>query len=85
MIRVIIPRFYHSACSHYPPFTFASPEKTYLTIGSLVLFETLGMLVGLLSLHARQAAHAGRLERWGARVALVGTMLGTLSTLGEYW
>ncbi len=68
-----------------PLFTFASPERVYLTYGSLVLFVILGMLAGLMALHARQVAYAERLEKWGFRVALVGTVLGTLGTLGEYW
>lgn len=68
-----------------PFLKFASPDYVYLSIGSLVLFVVLGMLAGLLALHARQVTHAGRLEKWGFRVALVGTVLGILGTLGEYW
>lgn len=68
-----------------PFLTFASPDYVYLSIGSLVLFVILGMLAGLLALRARQAAYAGRLEKWGFRVALVGNVLLILGTLGEYW
>lgn len=64
---------------------FASPEYVYLSIGSLVVFVILGLLAGLLALHARQAAYAGRLEKWSFRMALVGNVLLTVGVLGEYW
>jgi len=44
-----------------------------------------GWMAGLLALHARQAASAGRLEKWGFRVAFTGTVLGTLGGIGAYW
>jgi hypothetical protein len=44
----------------------------------------LGWIAGLLALHARQAASAGRLERWIFRPAFTGVVLGTLGGIGAY-
>ena len=68
-----------------PLLTFAPPEGVYLTYGKLFLFMFLGWLAGLLALHARQTVRAGRLEKWGFRVALAGAVLGTLGSIGAYW
>jgi hypothetical protein len=68
-----------------PLLTFAPPGEVYLTYGKLFLFMFLGWLVGLLALHARQTVRAGRLEKWGFRVALAGAVLGTLGSIGAYW
>ncbi len=68
-----------------PLLTFAPPETVYLTYGKLFSFMVLGWMAGLLALHARQAASAGRLGRWGFRLAFAGTVLGTLGGIGAYW
>ena len=68
-----------------PLLTFAPPEVVYLTYGKCFSFMVFGWMVGLLALHTRQAASAGRLERWGFRVAFIGTVLGTLGGIGVYW
>ncbi len=68
-----------------PFLTFAPPEVVYLTYGKFFSFMILGWMAGLLALHARQAANAGRLEKWGFRVAFAGTVLGTLGGIGVYW
>jgi hypothetical protein len=69
-----------------PLLTFASPEVVYPTYGKLFSFMVLGWMAGLLALRARQAASAGRLERWwGFRVAFTGVVLGTLGGIGVYW
>ncbi len=68
-----------------PFLTFAPPETVYLTYGKLLSFVFLGWLAGLLALHVRQAASAGRLEKWGFRVALAAALLGTLGSIGVYW
>ncbi len=68
-----------------PLLTFAPPEVVYLTYGKLFSFMVLGWMAGLLALHARQAASAGRLEKWGFRLAFAGTVLGTLGGIGAYW
>ena len=68
-----------------PLLTFAPPEDVYLTYGKFFSLMVLGWMAGLLALHAYQAASAGRLERWGFRVALTGTVLGTLGGIGAYW
>jgi hypothetical protein len=57
----------------------------YLTYGKLFLFMVLGWMAGLLALHARQSASAGRLEKWGFRVAFAGTVLGTIGGFGAYY
>ena len=68
-----------------PLLTFAPPEVVYLTYGKCFSFMVFGWMAGLLALHARQAASAGRLEKWGFRVAFAGTVLGTLGGIGAYW
>lgn len=68
-----------------PFLTFAPPEVVYLTYGKFFSLMFLGWMAGLLALHARQAAKAGRLEKWGFRVVFAGTVLGTLGGIGVYW
>ncbi len=68
-----------------PFLTFASPEVVYLTYGKFFSFVILGWMAGLLALHARQAPHAGRLEKRGFRVAFAGAVLGFLGSIGVYW
>lgn len=68
-----------------PFLSFASPEAVYLAYGKAFTFVVLGWMAGLLTLHAQQARHAGRLETWGFRVAFVGTVLGFLGSIGAYW
>ncbi len=68
-----------------PFLTFAPPEVVYLTYGKFFSFMVLGWMAGLLALHARQAAGAGRLERWGFRLVFAGIVLGTLGGIGAYW
>ncbi len=68
-----------------PFLTFAPPEVVYLTYGKCFSFMVLGWMAGLLALHAQQAASAGRLEKWGFRVAFAGTVLGTIGGIGAYW
>ena len=68
-----------------PFLTFAPPEDVYLTYGKLLTFVFLGWMAGVLALHARQSASAGRLAKWGFRVALAGNVLGTLGSIGAYW
>ncbi len=68
-----------------PLLTFAPPEVVYLTYGKAFSFVILGWMAGLLALHTRQAPHAGRLEKWGFRVAFAGTVLAALGSIGVYW
>ncbi|MCA1718134.1 MAG: hypothetical protein LC781_15380 [Actinobacteria bacterium] len=68
-----------------PLLIFAPPEVVYLTYGKFFSLMVLGWMAGLLALHARQAANAGRLEKWGFRAAFTGTVLGTLGGIGAYW
>lgn len=68
-----------------PMLTFAPPEAVYLTYGKAFTLVVLGWMAGLLALHARQAPQAGRLEKWGCRVAFAGTVLGALGSIGAYW
>jgi hypothetical protein len=68
-----------------PFLTFAPTDTVYLTYGKVGLFMVLGWMAGLLALHARQRASAGRLEKWGFRVVFAGIALGTLGTIGVYW
>jgi hypothetical protein len=68
-----------------PLLTFASPETVYLTYGKVFTFVVLGWMAGLLVVHAQQAPQAGRLEKWGFRLAFVGTVLAFLGSIGAYW
>lgn len=68
-----------------PLISFAPPEVVYLTYGKCFSFMVLGWMAGLLVLHARQAASARRLERWGFRMAFAGTVLGTIGGIAGYW
>lgn len=68
-----------------PLLTFAPPETVYLTYGKCFSVMVLGWMAGLLALHARNAASAGGLEKWGYRVALAGTVWGTIGGIGGYW
>jgi len=68
-----------------PFFAFAPPDDVYTTYGRLYLFVVLGFLAGTVALHARQAPRAGRLEKWGFRVAFAGAALLTIGGIGEYW
>ncbi len=68
-----------------PLLTFASPEVVYLTYGKFFSLMVFGWMAGLLALHARQAANAGRMEKWGFRVAFAGTVFGTLGGIVAYW
>ena len=68
-----------------PLLTFAPPEDVYLTYGKAFVFMFLGWLAGTMALHALQASHAGRLEKWGFRVAVAGSVLGTIGSIGAYW
>jgi len=68
-----------------PLLTFASPDVVRLTYFKLFLFITIGMLAGVVGLHARQAQHGGRLERWGFRTSFVGLLLLTIGAFGGYW
>ncbi|MGH3087848.1 MAG: hypothetical protein ACRDSJ_11095, partial [Rubrobacteraceae bacterium] len=68
-----------------PLLTFASPEVVYLTYGKFFSLMVFGWMAGLLALHARQAENAGRMEKWGFRVAFAGTVLGTIGGIGAYW
>jgi hypothetical protein len=68
-----------------PLLTFASPEDVYLTYGKVFTFVTAGWIAGILLLHARQAARGGRLERWGFRLALIGSALAFAGSIVAYW
>jgi hypothetical protein len=68
-----------------PLLTFAPPHEVYTTFGKILVLVVLGFLVGVLALHSRQGARAGRLEKWGFRVLLLGSVLGTLGVFGEYY
>jgi hypothetical protein len=68
-----------------PLLTFASPDVVRLTYFKLFLFITIGMLAGVVGLHASQAQHSGRLERWGFRASFVGLLLLTTGAFSGYW
>jgi hypothetical protein len=68
-----------------PLLTFASPDVVLLTYGKAALVMGLGWLVGAIALHARQAQHAGQLEKWGFRVVGAGVSWFIVGTVGAYW
>jgi hypothetical protein len=68
-----------------PLLTFASPDDVYMTYGKLFLFVWIGMLAGLVGLHARHAGRGSRLERWGFRASFLGLLLLIIGAFGAYW
>lgn len=69
----------------HPLLAFGPPDAVYSVYGAVVLPVFLGLLAGLLALHRRQAAHAGRLERFGFWVLLVSLALFILGAFGAYY
>ena len=74
-----------SSGSPDPLVTFASPYVVRVTYFKLFLFIVLGMLAGVVGLHASQAQHGGRLERWSFRASFVGLLLLTIGAFSGYW
>jgi hypothetical protein len=68
-----------------PLLTFAPPGQVYITFGKFAILVVFGYLAGAVALHSLQGAHAGRLEKWGFRVVLVGSVLSTGGAFGEYY
>jgi hypothetical protein len=55
------------------------------TYGKLFLFIWMGMLAGLIGLHARHAGQGGRLERWDFRASFAGLLLLVIGAFGAIW
>ncbi len=68
-----------------PLFAFAPPEAVYETYGKFHFPVFLGLLFGLLGLRAWRGERAGRLERWGYRLSLVGFLLNLPGNVLDYW
>jgi hypothetical protein len=68
-----------------PFLSFSSPGYVHLIYGGLLVFVILGLREGLKALHLRQAARAERLETWGFRVALFGSVFLTIGSIGAFW
>jgi hypothetical protein len=68
-----------------PLLSFASPDVVRETYFKLFLFIVVGVLVGVVGLHARQAQGGGWLEQWGFRVSFVGLLLLSIGALIGYW
>jgi hypothetical protein len=68
-----------------PLLTFASPNVVYLTYGKVALIMCLGWLAGTIALHARQAGHAGQLEKWSFRLVVAAVSWFIAGTVGAYW
>jgi len=68
-----------------PLLSFASADVVRETYFKLFLFIVVGVLVGVVGLHARQAHAGGRLEQWGFRVSFVGLLLLSIGALIGYW
>ena len=68
-----------------PLLTFASPDVVRFTYGKLFLFIWMGVLAGLVGLHARHAGQGGRLERWGFRTSFVGLVFLIIGAFGAIW
>jgi hypothetical protein len=67
-----------------PLLTFASADVVRITYGKLWLFVWMGMLVGLIGLHARHTGRGGRLERWGFRASFAGLLFLVIGAFG-FW
>jgi len=68
-----------------PLLTFASADVVRLSYGKLFLLIWIGMLAGLVALHARHAGRGGRLERWGFRASFAGLALLVIGALVGFW
>lgn len=68
-----------------PLLSFGSADAVYFTYGRVMLPVFLGMLAGLLALHARQASQAGRLEKIGFWITLVSLLLFLGGVIGAYY
>lgn len=68
-----------------PLFAFAPPEAVYETYGKFHFPVFLGLLFGLLGLRAWRGERAGRLERWGYHLSLVGFVLNLPGNVLDYW
>ncbi len=68
-----------------PLVTFGSAEHVLHVWGRLGLPIYLLFLVGLLGLHARVRAHAGRLATWGFQLARVGLVMNLVGNVADYW
>jgi len=68
-----------------PLFTFASPDDVHTTYARLAVFVLMGFTVGLVALHSRQSAVAGRVERWGFRITLVAMVAFVASVIADFW
>lgn len=64
---------------------FGTYEEVYATYGKMFLPIYLLFLIGLVSLHARISGRAGRLERRGFQVALIGLAMNLIGNVGDYW
>jgi hypothetical protein len=67
-----------------PLLTFASADVVRVTYGKLWLLVWMGMLAGLVALHARHAGKGGRLERWGFRTSFAGLVLMVIGAFGFF-
>ena len=68
-----------------PLLTFASPDIVRMTYFKLLLFVVIGMLAGVVGLHASQGRQGGRLERWGFRISFAGLLLLAIGAFSGYW
>jgi hypothetical protein len=68
-----------------PLLTFASADVVRFTYGKLFLFIWMGMLAGLVGLHARHAGQGRSLERWGFRASFGGLVLLIIGAFGAIW
>jgi hypothetical protein len=68
-----------------PLLTFASADVVRLAYGKLFLLVWIGLLAGLVGLHARHAGREGRLERWGFRASFAGLVLLVIGAFAGFW
>lgn len=64
---------------------FGTPGEVYATYGKAFFPVYLLFLIGLVSLHAHISGRAGRLERRGFQVALLGLVMNLIGNIGDYW
>jgi hypothetical protein len=67
-----------------PLLTFRPPEEIYTIYGWGMAPVFIGFLVGLVGLHSLQASRAGRLEKVGFWLSLIGSTLLLLGVIGAY-
>lgn len=64
---------------------FGTHGEVYATYGKVFFLVYLLFMIGLVSLHARLDGYAGRLERRGFQIVLLGLVMNLMGNVADYW